>query len=346
MPVFLNAKYAGAERRVGLMWPRVNLPIESAKPSSEAIHIGLVNNMADAALAATAHQFLTLLDAASGEMQVNLSLYTLPGVARTLSGQRHADSFYTSVDTVWNDDSAQRPGSLIPDALIVTGREPIMADLRQEPYWDCFTKLLEWAAANTLSAVWSCLAAHAAILHMDDIRRIKSEHKHFGIFACERQMQHPLNAGASANSMVPHSRWNGISADHLTAAGYDVLTRTKDGGVDTFLKQGKSLSVFFQGHPEYESDTLLREYRRDVGRYLKGESETYPLLPENYFDASTAEALEALQANALANRSDKLLHDVSAILKKTRIRNSWHSSATLTYRNWLNYIRAQKQLSL
>ena len=55
-----------------------------------------------------------------------------------------------------------------------------------------------------------------------------------------------------------------------------MLTRTADAGVDTFIKQQKSLFVFFQGHPEYESDTLLREYRRDVGRYIKGETATYP----------------------------------------------------------------------
>ena len=51
-----------------------------------------------------------------------------------------------------------------------------------------------------------------------------------------------------------------------------MLTRSADAGVDTFIKQRKKLFVFFQGHPEYESDTLLREYRRDMGRYFRGET--------------------------------------------------------------------------
>ena len=43
-----------------------------------------------------------------------------------------------------------------------------------------------------------------------------------------------------------------------------------------FVKQTRSLFIFFQGHPEYEETTLLREYRRDVGRFLRGQQPHYP----------------------------------------------------------------------
>jgi homoserine O-succinyltransferase/O-acetyltransferase len=36
-----------------------------------------------------------------------------------------------------------------------------------------------------------------------------------------------------------------------------------------FVKYNRSLFVLLQGHPEYDSATLLREYRRDVGRFLR-----------------------------------------------------------------------------
>ena len=74
MPVFLNAKYPGPERRSGLNWPRVQ-PGALEKPRSAFLHIGLVNNMADAAMCATEHQFLGLLEAAAGDMLVHFTLY-------------------------------------------------------------------------------------------------------------------------------------------------------------------------------------------------------------------------------------------------------------------------------
>ena len=87
MPVFLNAKYRGTERRSGLGWPRVQ-PGVLEKSGSTFLHIGLVNNMADAAMDTTEHQFLTLLEAAAGEMLVHFTLYALPEVERKPCGQR------------------------------------------------------------------------------------------------------------------------------------------------------------------------------------------------------------------------------------------------------------------
>ena len=55
----------------------------------------------------------------------------------------------------------------------------------------------------------------------------------------------------------------------LAAKGYSVLTRSDEAGVGLFAKDNNSLFLFVQGHPEYEAETLLREYRRDIGRYLR-----------------------------------------------------------------------------
>ncbi len=119
MPVFLNAKYHDPERRSGLDWPRVQ-PGGLNKQSSNFLHIGLVNNMADAAMCATEHQFLTLLEAAAGDMLVQLTLYALPEVERKPAGQRRVDSFYFGIEQLWD-----QPPEQCPDGLIVTGREPL-----------------------------------------------------------------------------------------------------------------------------------------------------------------------------------------------------------------------------
>ena len=337
MPVFLNANYPGPERRSGLDWPRAQ-PGALDRPRSTFLHIGLVNNMGDAAMRATEHQYLTLLDEAAGDMRVHFTLYTLPEVERTPVGRRRVSSFYTSVEQLWE----QPPGQW-PDGLIVTGREPRAPDLRDEVYWPSFTRLLAWTQEHARSAVWSCLAAHAAVLALDGIERVRSPYKHFGILTCGPATPHALLAGAPASLRFPHSRWNGISAGSLAANGYQVLTRTSDGGVDTFVKQDAGLFVFFQGHPEYDSETLLGEYRRDVRRYLVGETETYPLLPRDYFEEETERSLREIEARAQGSRQEKLLGEVSAVLNSARIHNTWRSTAVLIYRNWLRHLCTQKR---
>ena len=337
MPVFLNAKYLGPERRPVLDWPRVQ-PGAVDKTRGTVLHIGLVNNMTDAAMAATERQFLTLLEAAAGDTLIHLTLYALPEVQRKPAGQRRVSSVYSSIEQLW-----EQPAEQYPDGLIITGREPLTPDLREEAYFPSLQRVLAWTQEHARSAVWSCLAAHAAVLALDGIERVRSAQKHFGIFSCEQTAPHALLAGAPATLRVPHSRWNGLSADQLAAKGHQVLTRTSDGGVDLFVKQDPGLQVFLQGHPEYESETLLGEYRRDVGRYLKGEMEQYPLLPLNYFDAETERSLRAIEANARASRRTKSLGEVSAVLGSVRIHNTWRSTAVVIYRNWLEHLSAQQR---
>jgi homoserine O-succinyltransferase len=236
------------------------MPVLFDADSGGCIKIGLVNNMPDEALKATERQFVSLLDSASDNMPVHLSFYTLPGVPRNCLTANRIRSRYSNIKDLWD-------GHL--DGLILTGREPMAANLADEPYWDSFTRLLAWAQENCHATVLSCLAAHAAILSMDGIRRLKRSDKVFGIFECARVCDHPLTAGTALQFGLPHSRWNDVPEEQLVDCGYKVLTRSANAGVDTFIKQQKGLLVFFQGHPEYESDTLLREYRRDVGRYIK-----------------------------------------------------------------------------
>jgi homoserine O-succinyltransferase len=121
-----------------------------------------------------------------------------------------------------------------------------------------------------------------------------------------------------------------------------MLTRTKDGGVDAFVKQTKSLFVFLQGHPEYEANTLLLEYRRDIGRYLRHERASYPEVPQGYFDQNVTEALSVLRDRALANRCEDLLADFPLGLLENRVKNRWLSTGARLYGNWLRDIGAQK----
>jgi homoserine O-succinyltransferase/O-acetyltransferase len=317
-------------------WPNDDRqPRAQTGASAPSLRIGLINNMSDEALKATERQYASLLNAASGDTLIRLSLYTLPGIRRSPLLGQHINNIYSDIEDLWD-------GQL--DGLIVTGREPLTANLKDEPYWTSFTKVLEWAKENVFSTIWSCLAAHAAILHMDGIQRVKHKEKLFGIFECVRASDHWLTQGAAPRTQLPHSRWNGVVEADLTECGYGILTRTADAGVDTFIKQQRRLFVFFQGHPEYESDTLLREYRRDIGRYFRHELSVYPLLPRNYFDDHTGSAFHALGVRAAYDKSEALKLEIWSALDKTAVRNTWHCNAASIYKIWLEYLRSQKNL--
>jgi homoserine O-succinyltransferase len=337
MPVFLDRHLSAYDRPAKVNSPRGMSPLEFRESEAKCIDIGLINNMPSAALEATERQFRTQLDAAADGILVRLTLYALPDVPRTDWGQRRVTSFYSDIRELWDSHL---------DALIVTGTEPRSSDLMDEPYWEGLTGLVEWAEHHTHSAVWSCLAAHAAVLHVDGIKRHRLLNKRFGVFECERISNHHLTASAPARLQMPHSRWNELPEDALVTCGYRVLTRSQDAGVDTFVKQRKSLSLFFQGHPEYEADTLLREYRRDIGRFLRQETDSYPSMPQGYFDEDTVDALTALRQQALSDRRPELLADFPIAIVAGKVRSTWRSAAVGVYRNWLLYLCAKKELRL
>ena len=314
--------------------------VRAAKPNrrydsgTEGVRIALVNNMPDPALEDTEIQFFDLLDSAAGAVPVWLKLYSLPRVPRGPRGLQHLSSFYHGIDDLWDSRF---------DALIITGTEPHQPDLREEPYWHVLTDVLDWAESNTASTVLSCLAAHAGVLHSDGIQRHPLSDKQFGVFESAFVADHALTRNAARPMRFPHSRWNEVREDSLTACGYSVLTKSALAGVDLFAKQKKkSLFVHFQGHPEYGSRTLLKEYRRDIKRFLRQERETYPTMPHGYFDPSAARLLAEFREIAVTHpREEQLVFFPEALVVES-MQNTWQSSATWVYRNWLQYVLSRK----
>jgi homoserine O-succinyltransferase/O-acetyltransferase len=297
------------------------------------IDVGLVNNMPDAAMEATVRQFLALLGAAGDGVVVHLKLFSMPGVPFSEWRRQHLSTCYLDFDEIWDTRL---------DGLIVTGTEPRAFDLAAEPYWADLARLVDWAEENTTATVWSCLAAHAAVLHLDGIKRSPLARKCFGLFEHITAPEHHLLQGQSSPILTPHSRWNELSEESLISSGYRVLSKSTVAGVDIFVKERKSLFLFFQGHPEYEADTLAREHRRDVGRFLRSESDDYPNLPEQYFDPAATELLNVFRSRALADRREELLSEFPVERSFRTLAHSWHAQASRTYRNWLNYIIGRK----
>jgi hypothetical protein len=81
---------------------------------------------------------------------------------------------------------------------------------------------------------------------------------------------------------VPHSRWNDISRAQFEAAGLRVLVESEEVGVHLATSHDGLRMVFFQGHPEYDTISLLKEYKRDALLHVQGNLPSFPPFPEHY----------------------------------------------------------------
>jgi homoserine O-succinyltransferase len=229
------------------------------------------------------------------------------------------------------------------DGVIVTGAEPKAACLTEEAYWPTFAEVIDWAAENTVSSVYSCLAVHGAVLHLDGVKRRALPAKCIGVFAQSKTRDHPLMHDVPATFRTPHARWNEVSEENLAGCGYSILSRSAAAGVDSFVKQQKkSLFVYFQGHPEYETQSILGEFRRDMGRFLQGQSEVCPTIPKGYFDTEAEEILTAFRQKAVSDRCPEFFADFPADRLARDLKNVWHPTAGRIYRNWLLYMASQR----
>jgi homoserine O-succinyltransferase len=318
---------------------RAAASVDSCAAEAECVRIAFINNMPDAALEDTEKQFFELLEASAGNIPVRVKLHSLSGVPRGDRGQEHLKNFYFSTDDLFDHRF---------DCMIMTGTEPRQSNLRNEPYWSALANVLDWAESKTISTILSCLAAHAGVLYSDGISRHPLSDKQFGVFAFDKVVKHELTSGTGEQIRFPHSRWNEVQADALSGCGYTVLTQSAEGGVDSFVKQKKrSLFLHFQGHPEYSAQTLLKEYRRDIRRFLKRERETYPSMPKGYFDAA-GESLatkfrDALVADCPSERSEELMEGFPEAVLVGTLQKTWQSSSTGIYRNWLRYVMSKKK---
>lgn len=294
---------------------------------NDAVVIGLVNNTAPRAMRATERQFRDVLGLATGGRGFRLELYTLHD-PRSAPG-------YQSLDALWRTRL---------DGLVVTGMDPRAATLPEEPGWSSLTGLVDWAEHNRVPAVWSCLAAHVAVLHLDNIARVRLPTKLSGLFGCELvAAAHPCADGLPKRFVIPHSRYNGLCEGQLRDSGYQVLTRSEAAGVDMFARDGRARFLFCQGHPEYGPDTLLREYLRDMRRYLNGQREAPADVPTHYLDSASECRLSAIRELALHRRDDALMVETQRVACDAVFVGGWEAVAIAVYANWLAPITANRR---
>ncbi|MBP3626474.1 MAG: homoserine O-succinyltransferase [Clostridia bacterium] len=191
------------------------------------------------------------------------------------------------------------------DGMIITGAPVEKLEFEEVEYWDELCEIMEWSKTHVHSTFHICWGAQAALYYHFGINKKPLEKKLFGVF--EHKVDYKksiLFRGFDDVFMVPHSRHTTIDAEDIKKVKeLKILSTSKEAGVYAVsTKNGKQ--IFITGHSEYDADTLLNEYNRDVSQGLPIE------IPKNYF-----------------KNDDPKKNPVV----------SWRSHANLLYSNWLNY---------
>ena len=295
------------------------------------LHIGLLNMMPDAALEATERQFFRLVGESNQIAQFYIHPFTLKELERGAEARAHIERYYESLEVL------QRDGL---DALIITGANVTQPDLSAEAFWDPLIRVIDWATRNVTSILCSCLATHTVLQFRYGQRRRRLPDKRWGVFSHQVvEPDHPLVRDINTRFDVPHSRFNEISREQFEAAGLHVLAESDEAGVHLAASEDWFRVVFFQGHPEYDTVSLLKEYKREVLRFARGEREDYPPFCDNYFSRQVQALLDEFRGRLLEAMKARRQHPgFPEDLVTPRLHNTWHDTAEAIVGNWIGKV--------
>jgi homoserine O-succinyltransferase/O-acetyltransferase len=295
------------------------------------LHIGLLNMMPDAALAATERQFFRLVNESNQIAQFYVHPFTLEGLRRSPQARAHIDRYYEPFAQLREEGL---------DGLIITGANVTHPDLAEEPFWEPLIEVIDWAAENVTSTLCSCLATHAVLQFRYGQRRRPLGFKRWGVFTHRVVSRvHPLVNDVNTRFDVPHSRFNEIGRDQFDAAGLHVLAESDEAGVHLAVSEDGFRLVFFQGHPEYDTVSLLKEYKREVNRFAAGERPDYPPFPDNYIGVRDRAILEEHRDRILdALETGREPPEIPEARIAGDLHNTWHDTAEGVLGNWIGKI--------
>lgn len=323
-------------RRRSLLFPALEQPHASERMEHQRpLEVAFVNLMPDAAFLDTENQFMGLLADAAEIVPQRVHRYSIAGVPRGPEVRRILAESYEDANVVM----ATRV-----DALIITGTEPLQPSLEEEDYWPTLSSLIRWAERTVPSVILSCLAAHAAVKLFDGIERTRLARKLSGAYRMSPSDRSALTEGLAPTTWFPHSRSNDVPKSELVGRGYFSVLDSGERWTAVETTRGVGWFLLYQGHPEYAPNSLLREYRRDVRRYLAGERSSYPVVPENYLDQEATQLLEEFRLlPATRRRVPEAIEAFPTRALEDHIVPSWSAAAGRLYGNWIRVAVVRRQ---
>ncbi len=299
------------------------------KQDIRELHIGLLNMMPDTALAATERQFFRLIGESNQIAQFYMHPFTLKELKRGPEAGAHIERYYDTFEQI-------RGQGL--DALIISGANVTHPNLADEAFWKPLKEVVDWAYENVTSTLCSCLATHAVMEFRYGQKRRHLGFKRWGVYAHRVvDRRHPLVSDVNTRFDVPHSRYNEISRRQFEAAKTPILVESETAGVHLAVSEDGFRLVLFQGHPEYDTVSLLKEYKREVTRFAQGERPDYPPFVDNYFSAQARAILDEHKERVIAARArGKALIELPESL--ITLDNTWHDTAEAVMNNWIGKV--------
>lgn len=229
-------------------------------------------------------------------LQIHVQLLKTSSHVPQNTDSHHLDSFYTTFDQIRNNHY---------DGMIITGAPVENLDFEEVDYWEELCQIMEWTRTHVHSTFHICWGAQAGLYYHYQIQKHTLPHKLFGIYQHEIiRKQSPLFRGFDDRFYAPHSRYTEVRLEDLQAIPELELLAVSDEAGVFGVKSMDNRRFFIFAHPEYDEDTLAREYFRDVDRGLD------IAVPAHYFPQDDP--------------------------SQTPIVN-WRSAGQLLYTNWLNY---------
>ena len=229
-------------------------------------------------------------------LQIQVELLQMSSHTSHNTDADHLSSFYTTFDKIRDRRF---------DGMIITGAPVENMNFTDVDYWPELCEIMEWTRTHVHATLHVCWGAQAGLYYHYKIPKYSLPKKLFGVFSHTAvKKQSPLFRGFDDEFFIPHSRHteNHVE-DILKVPELELLAVSKEAGVFA-VKSEDNRRFFITGHPEYDQDTLAREYFRDKDKGLPID------VPKNYFPNDDA-GLEPVVR--------------------------WRSSGQLFYTNWLNY---------
>ena len=228
-------------------------------------------------------------------LQIQVELLQTASYVGHYTDVSHLESFYTTFEQIKDNKY---------DGLIITGAPVENLEFEEVDYWPELCEIMAWSKTHVHCTFHICWGAQAGLFYHYGIPKRPLDKKLFGVFPHQvLKPNAPLFRGFDDVFYAPHSRYTEVWEADILRAGLEVLARSEEAGV--FLaKTEDSRQFFVTGHPEYDPDTLAKEYQRDRDKGLD------IAVPAHYFPGDDP-------------------------TKEPIVR--WRSAAQLLYTNWLNY---------
>ncbi|MGI9311068.1 MAG: homoserine O-succinyltransferase MetA [bacterium] len=330
MPLIAHSELPSFER-LRQEGQEVLTPRRASAQDIRELHIGFLNILPDATLQANERQFLRLIGSCNRIAQFYVHPFTFAQIPREAAAAEHVAKYYRDFAEL------KREGL---DALILSGANPALADITAEPFWQPLEEVVRWAADNVCSVMCSCLATHAIVQLLWDFERYPLPRKRWGVYSNRITAQrHPLIANINTRFDAPHSHVYEVNAEQFRDAGLMVLATSEQADLHLGVSPDGLRFVFFQGHPEYDSISLLKEYQREVRRFVAGTRDDYPLFPENYLRGKALRALSEYKQQVIRAGGD--YDDLPAFPEAEAMKwidNTWTDTGKAIVNNWLGLV--------